>query len=162
MSHVIIHDVNGDHRITGFGRDSKSNPPTETGCTGKQPGGFRLSPEKETTISPGRLIPCSVTLKVKQLFLLFRWNVLSSACTCYPLSLDATEKSHPLDSLPVVTTTVVTLIRSRLSLSSRLSSPRSFNLSSYMECSMSSTTFTALCWTLPSSSLSFLTWGAKT
>lgn len=150
VSHVIICDVNEDHRITGFGKDSiKSKTLTKTGSLKHRKTTrwlMTVSREADHNISRqvGPVLCCPQSKEVLSLVQMecpeFRLCMLPPV-----LSLGTTKKSHPLDSLPVVTTTVVILVRSCLSLSSRLSSPRSFDLSSYMECSRSSIIFVTPC-----------------
>jgi len=56
---------------------------------------LNISREGDSTTSLGSLFQCSVTLRGKKLFLVFRWNFLCLSLCPLPLvlSLDTTEKS---------------------------------------------------------------------
>ena len=56
---------------------------------------LNISREGDSTTSLGSLFQCSVTLRVKKFFLMFRWNILSFSLCPLPLvlSLGTTEKS---------------------------------------------------------------------
>lgn len=74
--------VSQNHCVVGFERTSGDHPVQTScqsrlcavGCTGKHPDRFLISAEKVTPQHLGSLFYCSVTLKVKNFFLLLVWN----------------------------------------------------------------------------------------
>jgi len=61
---------------------------------------LNISREGDSTTYLGSLFQCSVTLRVKKFFLMFRWNFLCFSLSPLPLvlSLGTTEKSLALSS----------------------------------------------------------------
>ena len=99
------------------------------------------------TTSLGNLLQCSVTLTVKEWFLMFRWNILCFSLWPLPLvlALSTIEKALAPSSLHSPFRYVSTLIEFSLSLTfSRLNSPSCPSLSWYVRCSSSLTILVAL------------------
>lgn len=92
--------------------------PPNAGCPGPPPDGFWVSPRVETPQSLGNLYQCSITLKVKNCFLLFRGILLCFSLYPLPivLSLSTTEKSLNASSSQPPFSYLYTLIRFLLSL----------------------------------------------
>uniref|UniRef100_A0A8C3JB82 Symplekin n=1 Tax=Calidris pygmaea TaxID=425635 RepID=A0A8C3JB82_9CHAR len=118
----------------------------------------------DSTPSLGSLCQGSVTLTPKKFFLRLEWNFPWSSLCPLPLvlSLGTTEKSPAPSSFNPPFRSLSAFRRSPLSLLlSRLKSPSSLSLSSSGRCSNPLIIFDALRWTLSSSSLSLLNWGAQ-
>jgi len=118
---------------------------------------LNISREGESTSSLGSLFQGSVTLRGKKFFLMFKWNFLCFSLCPFPLVLLLAPLKrvwpHPLDIHP---SDIYKHILGPLSAFSRLNKPSSLSLSSSPLIIL-----VALCWTLSSSSSSFLNWGAQ-
>jgi len=98
-----VQEITQNHRMLGVGRDlCGSSIPTplpkqghlKQGAKDLVQAGFECL-QRESTTPLGSLFQCSVTLRVKKFFLLFRWNFLCFSLCLLPLVLSqsTTEKS---------------------------------------------------------------------
>lgn len=155
------------HTKIGIGRDLwKSPDPTlpqaethRTGCL-EYPDDFRISPSREdSTTLLSNLLQCSVTLTIKTIFPLARWNIFcfnfffrwepTAFCTGHHWKVPGSIWLHP------PSTHLLTLMRFPLIFFTSF-----LNLSSYVRCTSLLIIFAALHWTLSSMFSSLLHWGA--
>lgn len=110
-----------------------------------------------------KLRQCLTTLTVKKCFLMFKWYFMYNLCPLpIPLSLGTTKSLSLLSSFSPIRYIRYTLMRSpSLSfLISKLNSSSSHSLSSQERCSNKTVILGALHWTLSSTSMPLLCWGA--
>jgi len=88
---------------------------------------MKISKQWDSTTSQGNLCQCYITHTVKKLLLRFRWNFLYSSLCPLPLvlAMGTTEKNSPSFSLHPLFMNSYILMRSSLSLFSRLNRPKS-------------------------------------